>query len=398
MVSPRDVAMLQDLLAFYQAFADQNREAIHLQAESAQASARIGQIHNRLGEFQKAYTACQQTHDFFLQQEQTNHDLFPVIKNGLELGWATQMLGQHREARNLYESLRDRLEEEQKNNSVNPESSLLLAQIHLRLGSMPTGQEARRHKPTSKDHTHIALQIIKALRSRYPDHPTYRYVQALAYRNLAILDYQFGDFDNAEKHVTEAGRLLSALHKKYPKQTHYAYDLAQTFCMERREVGHPTRPKKNVSEYWHERYQIALTLAEKLMDRHPDVTAYLALHSRVHLRIAETHLSHRDQEQATSHLQQAHNGLHQLIHQERAASPYICDYLKATQTLANQWQKQKKLTIARTVLEKDLFTIEHLLQSGPRRRREWVLLARQYDTLVDIYAGLQKQTDMEKAR
>jgi len=49
----------------------------------------IGQIHNRLGQFQKAHGACQLTERLTRGQELADMGRIWLIENGLELGMAT---------------------------------------------------------------------------------------------------------------------------------------------------------------------------------------------------------------------------------------------------------------------------------------------------------------------
>jgi len=386
MISARDVAILQDLLGFYQQFAEQNQDADGLQMDIAQASYRIGQIHNRLGQFQKAQTACRLAQRLIEEQNLGEQGVMWQVENGLEYGLATQMLGQHREARDIYSGLRVKLEAIPDRMTGSEERSLLLAQIHLRLGSMPVGQGRRDRNRRTNDpvfHSQTALQLSKALLSRFPEHPTYRYVQALAYRNLALLAYHNGDLDAAENHVAGAIQLLSDLHGQFPRQAGYMYELALTYAMEEGQVSHLPGQRKVISRTWRERYQRALALSDTLATRHPSIPAYLALLSRVHLRLADVHLGEDNPSVARNHLQEAHNGLSGLINQDLSASSYVCDYLKATVSLGRLLHRDGEAQESRALLEKDLPEIEKMLQSGPRRKREWVLLARQYSALAE---------------
>ena len=400
-VSARDVAILQDLLAFYQQFAEQNQDATILQMDIARASFRIGQIHNRLGQFQKAQTACRLTRGLVRAHQLTGKDIIWQIENGLEYGWATQMLGQQREARNIYGGIRYRLEEIADQTIGREERDLLLAQTHLRLGSIPAGQgRAQRNSPGNDpvDHTKMALQLARAWLSRSPDHPAFRTIQALAYRNLAFLAYRNADHDVAEDYVTDAIKTLSDLHDQFPQQTSYMYELAMIYSMEEGQNPHSPGARKIISDTWKDRFQKALVLSDSLVVKHPTVPAYLALLSRVHLRVADVHLSENKRATAEDHLIKAHRGLSQLIKQDLAASSYICDYLKGTASLGRLLDRNGKAADGRRLLEKDLPEIERILQSGPRRKREWVLLARQYSSLAEVCEALNDRPAAKDAR
>ena len=401
MVSARDVAILQNLLGFYQQFAAQNQDASHLQMDIARASYRIGQIHNRLGQFQKAHGACQFTQRLTQSQDLADMDKIWLIENGLELGLATQMLGQHREARELYVNLLTDLREIPGNLTENQEANLLLAQTHLRLGSMPNGQDrGGRNRGTGNpvSHTQTALELSKALLSRFPQHATYQHIQALAHRNLALLAFRRGDQEAGENHVKDAVETLSKLRDQFPQQTSTLYELAIIYSMEQRQASHRPGQKRVISSTWKDRYQEALTLSGNLVTQHPTVPAYLALLSRVHLRLADVRLSENNRSEAKDHLQKAHNGLSQLIHQDLAASSYVCDYLKATQSLGRQLLRNGATRESRLLLEKYLPEIERIMRRGPRRKQEWVLLGRQYSTLAEAYETLNDRPAAKDAR
>lgn len=401
MVSARDVAILQNLLGFYQQFAAQNQDASHLQKDIARASYRIGQIHNRLGQFQKAHAACQLAQRLTKGQDLADQDRVWLIENGLELGLATQMLGQHREARELYVSLLTDLEELPGNLTENQEANLLLAQTHLRLGSMPKGQDRGGRSRGTGDpvsHTQTALEISKASLSRFPQHATCQHIQALAHRNLALLAFRDGEGDAGENHVRDAIRALSKLRDQFPQQASNLYEFAIIYSMEQGQASHRPGQKRVISSTWKDRYQEALTMSNYLVTRHPTVPAYLALLSRVHLRLADVHVSESNRSVAKDHLQQAHSGLSQLIHQDLAASSYVCDYLKATQSLGRLLLRDGAAQEGRLLLEKDLPEIERIMRRGPRRKQEWVLLGRQYSTLAEVYETLNDRPAAKDAR
>ncbi|MFC1760994.1 protein kinase [Planctomycetota bacterium] len=393
MVSARDVAILQDLLGFYLQFAGQNRNTSGLQTDIARASYRIGQIYNQLGQFQKAQEACRLTQHLTKGQEGADQNVVWLIKNGLELGWAIQMLGQHHEARDIYGDLRRRLEATSDPTTGSEERDLLLAQIHLRLGSMPMGQgqegpNRNNSNNNPRYHTKTALQLSQDWLSRCPDHPGFRYTQALAYRSLAFLAYREADRDVAENYLTDAIEHLSDLHNQFPQQASYMYELAMIYSMEEGQAPPSPGASKIMSSTWKDRYQKALTLSDTLVLKYPTVPAYLALLSRAHLRLADVHLSDNDQSRAEDHLLKAHNGLSNLIKQDLTASSYICDYLKGTFSLGRLLLHSGELDESRQLLEKDLREIERMLENGPRRKREWVLLARHYSTLAEVYEAL----------
>jgi len=159
MVSTRDVAILQNLLGFYQQFAAQNQDAAHLQMDIARASYRIGQIYNRLGQFQKAHGACQLARRLTGDQAVAHQHRVWLIENDLELGLATQMLGQQREARDIYGRLLEQLRRIPDVVADTKQTNLLLAHIHLRLGSLPQGQDRGRRRRGTDDpvsHTQTA--------------------------------------------------------------------------------------------------------------------------------------------------------------------------------------------------------------------------------------------------
>ncbi|NQV34900.1 MAG: hypothetical protein HQ515_19555 [Phycisphaeraceae bacterium] len=156
--------------------------------------------------------------------------------------------------------------------------------------------------------------------------------------------------------------------------------------------------KREFSSTWKERYQEALALSNTLVTQHPTVPAYQALLSRVHLRLADVHVSENNRSVAEEHLHKAHTGLSQLIHQDLAASSYMCDYLKATQSLGRLLLRNGAAQEGRLLLEKDLSEIERMMQRGPRRKQEWVLLGRQYSTLAMLYEALNEVPAAKQAR
>lgn len=401
MVSARDVAILQNLLGFYQQFAAQNQGAAHLQMDIARASYRIGQIYNRLGQFQQAHGACQLARRLTGGQAVADQHRIWLIENGLELGLATQMLGQQREARDIYGRLLEQLRRIPDDATDNKQTTLLLTHIHLRLGSLPRGQDRGRRRRGTDDpvsHTQTALDLSERLLSHSPEHPEYQHVQALAHRNLAILAFRNEDQGAGETHVKAAIEMLSALRDRFPGQARTLYELGILYAMEEGQALHGPVRKRVVSSEWKDRFQEGLALATDLVAQNPTVPAYLALLSRVHLRLADVHVSENSPSVAKEHLEKAHTGLSRLIHQDLAASSYVCDYLKATQSLGRLLLRNGAAQEGRVLLQRNLPDIERMMQRGPRRKQEWVLLGRQYSTLALLCEALNEMPAAKHAR
>ena len=408
-VSTRDAAVLENLLGFYSRFAEENRGSPALQAEIAKAHRRMAQIHNQLGQFEDAHVSCRAALNAYERLAGTvgSPGPDPLAKADLhiEQGFALQMTGQHKEARDAYKEALQILEGQANAAPDRLDLKLAIAKTHQRLGSIPSGgrggrggKGGRRSLGDPEASTRTALSILRKLVVVQPQNPRYRHALALAHRNLAVLYAQRGRIDDAETEIRQAVEILEQLAKASPSVPAYSYDLVITCTLGPSYVRTPHRRRRGPHEQWVRRHRTALATAKQLAASHPNVPTYLAALGRAHLVLGETLLEQRRRTEAEAELNGSVKILGSLIDQELWASTYLHDYMKAAQALARLLQKKGQARRAGELLSKRIHAIEGALMSGPRRRREWGALAKQHGELATVLARLGKAAEADRAR
>ena len=401
MVSTRDAAILQNLIKFYGRFAEQNRGNSTLELETAKAHHRVAQIHNRLGQSEDAAAACRAALKAYAQATPSWRTQASLHE---ELGLALQMGGQHRDARQAYKDALSVLRGQATRSPCGADTKLAMARIHQKLGSVPGGGRDRpgskrgRPKPRhAESSTQAALQLLNELVASDPKNTEYQHALALAHRNLAAAHFQRGRRGAAEDAAKKAIEILQRLREDCASPGRYDYDFVMTCTLGPSYTGTPRGKRERIPAVWEQRYVLALEAAKELAARHPDVPAYLAALSRAHLCMGGLHLSADREKEAEAEFRRSVEILGSLITQRLWASAYLHDYLQSAQALARLARRRGDAAQARTILGTHLDTIEDALGSGPRRRREWRLLAKQYEELAAVLGKLRDVAERKKA-
>lgn len=277
-VTPEDAALLESMLSFYDRFAEANSANLKLQFEAARAHRRVGDIHQRLGQFQEAETAYRRSLDLYEQLEQEGPQKPParLAKASLlnELGVVQKMMGRRDEAQ---QSHRDSLAILQEQHRLHPESaevSLEMVRTYNLLG-YAIWVHRRRYSDDdvplvtqAEDNHRKALELLERLMEADPSNPEYRLTLARSYRDLApVLSHW--DTAGAVEVAGNAIEILEALVAEYPTVPLYRYELVLTLS---------SRDSRRWGEAGFEegrrRFERAIELAEELSQEFASVPEY----------------------------------------------------------------------------------------------------------------------------
>lgn len=410
-VTDRDAELLSRLLGFYDQFADRNQNNPALTEKIASANQRIGQIHERLGNYEDAEQAFRRAAESYSRMSLASSDSavsFLVAQakalNGLGNVYRSQRefesaISSFREALNVL----DRVPPAAQSDDV----AFELARTHNHLAA---AYVRSRNPDAAERHVAQAEQMIGPLVKKHAQRADYLYTQAQIASNQFLIRAARRDMLAALKAKDEAIRLLEGLVETYPEIPDYAYDLSTLLSM---------TPQGIFGESFRERFTNALNraqnLARRLSSEHPRVAHYQALDSQILMRLASMSLSTGDVDTARQQMTDAVNALGKLAKSDPAYRPVYAD---AAFRAARLHLQQKDFQRAREVLEQAINSLSDAIPAltrpdpdatagsrpGPESRR-WNaprdyggrLLAMLYFSLAEALNGLGETTAAEQA-
>src|SRR5262245_5161858 len=203
-VSPDVAALLQNLLKFYDQFGERNQEDPRLHREIARAYRRVGDIEQRLGQFEKAEMAYR--HALAVYEKHTT--AFPDAERGREtatlqndLGLVIQMTGQYVSAEMMHRRAMRTL-------SASPPAPAVRFETARTNAILGTLYEKNGHPDGGETSHRAALNILNDLLKDEPNNPEYLLAKARSHRSLCTALSRKNKRDQA---VTEQGRAISIL-------------------------------------------------------------------------------------------------------------------------------------------------------------------------------------------
>jgi serine/threonine protein kinase len=408
--SEHDLRLLQQILQFYERFADQNQSNQLLRAETARAYRRVGEIQQKLGRLEQAGEALQHALTIY---KALASDGEPSEATAIETaavynawGFSLQLSGKNDEARQAYEQALTLL-----NSRQSDRSRLEVIRTHNQLGrllALPRpGGRPERHGPghegpgspsEAEGHHRQALELAQALIARDPKNPDYRFALAQSQEYLSLARLSGENKEPALEANRQAIGQLKELSADFPSVALYRQELAEAYLLS----GGPMRLLFSCGDA-SDRIQQAQAIAEKLHADHPQVPDYVLLLARANSRYASLLAMNRQFPESLAYHRKSVELLQSLA-DRYATVPWFGYMLAASrQSLAEYLRSAKLLPEARTELEKSIQTTEQLarLHREPSRRVEF-FLARQYFALSGVLRqmGQNPQADeaMAKAR
>lgn len=271
-VSESTAAILQDALMFYDQFAEQNVGNPRLLRDTATAYRRVGEIHQRLGQYEKAEQAYRQAVDILKKQAMEYPDDATLARDIAatlnDLGIASQTVRRGDEAKRCFDQAREILSNQLSRAPDSPDCRHELARTHNNLAAMQW--RTRRRNEATENH-HRALEILEQLVEQHPRTPAYRHTQAVAYRSY----FPFGAFrasaEETARYRAQAISLLEDLVRDFPNVPDYQCELSEMLTTRSSRSGNSEMPDEAEAQF-----QRAVNLARQLKDHHPTIPRYRA--------------------------------------------------------------------------------------------------------------------------
>ena len=326
-LSQEKAELLSKLIGFYDRLATESSDNPRLQLEAAKARHRVGDIHQRMGQYQKAILAYEEAINRYqsLNDEDTAIEL-EIARVLNEMGSVVDRRRGTEQASPFHEQAITRLTSNAES-SQDPSTQYELARsffLHAtsREGrgaerrqrvsvsrSTPNGRSSRTGRPdepspraagpnprrgglSSQQESALrqAIEILDTLVKNDSETPGYRFLLARCYRGLAS---RGAFFDDGTSHRAVSARILRGLIDQYPHVAAYRFELSETY----REVD--TRGPRQTRAF--EQMEISRELSEQLVDQHPNVAEYAIGLAHIHSNLGRFYLGQREFAEAEKH-------------------------------------------------------------------------------------------------
>ena len=337
--------MLNQLLPLYDQLAEQTGRDPKLLRETANASQRVGDIHQRLGRLAPAEAAYQRaiarfhdlesigqldtitqlnrarTHSSLAtiwnrqhQAEQATAELLrtvalleplavssPTPAVRLELARTHYLLGVHQRPIPGHDPLPELPRRPPVNLSSRDREGVVIRQD---LRPLPDGRGSFHHRrepfgpirnAAAIEQLNTAIVLLSELLIKHPREPEFRHLLALCHRELASVDVGEAGRNAFEKAVS----ILQELCEESPLTADYQFDLSDAYGR----IPMPVPPDQMEDCQW--RLTRALSFSAKLVDEQPHVADYMELHVHNHHRLARVLRQSNRADEAATHYAQA---------------------------------------------------------------------------------------------
>ena len=317
MINQDTARVLERMLAFYDRLADANVSSgdTSLEAESAKARRRVGDLYQNLGQFTQAREAYHQAMERYEALTRIN------AEHAVEIAQLHHALGSMHSQQHEYDSALAHYENALQSlltRPATPSVKFELAKTYYLIGKLPLQggrqpnpierpflawhdwndmgrRQLPRHAPPattdetlpeSETENHEAerelllgnaIELLLGLRHDEPDSPAYRLLLALCFRESAT-KRTFNP--NVPSPRTTAAQLLSELVAEYPGTARYKFELSETY-----RAFEPNLIPSGETDRYIEQLLIARSLVEELVLEQTHVATY-----RVHLAHVYAHL------------------------------------------------------------------------------------------------------------
>jgi len=304
-LSRETAALLGDMLSFYNRLAAQPGEDAAVREKAAQANRRLGDIRQRLGQYDAAREAYSRAIDIYGQLPRDAAHQAQIARLHNELGSAYRMTQQSAKALQSHQAALAALDLI-KGDAPSPAGVRYeLARTHFFLANRErpapgTGHHPRRHGPPprmreakgrpeegvsqglppheARAALDKAIALLDDLRKEYPSNPNYRHLLARCYREQS---QQLGPegHEAASEALEKAVVGLDELVRDFPDVPDYRYDLSETLAA----VDPVRRPTAFLTDWDIEgRLRRALDVSQGLVSDFPNIPHYLG--SQAHIQ------------------------------------------------------------------------------------------------------------------
>ena len=437
-LSKEAAALLEHMLGFYDRLSQVGAGDVELRQKAANANRRVGDIRQRLGQFEQAEGAYRHALKLYQElQPERPRDMAIMREVGRihnEMGVVQLAQGRPTEARASYGKALDVLASVPLDAPTPEPYQFELARTYYLLSRRP-GRESGPGPPEPKDepdrrgddrqdrpppkpppkearpnrdsgppdpdtdrqeregHLSLAIAILEALVEQHPVIPDYRLMLAHCYRELPPGPPGRTE-ESSPDPIDRATEVLRQLAEDYPDVPDYRYELCETLATTRFQGPRFDAEEDPTAE---QRLHTALEISQELVRKHPNIPEYAA--AQVHIRHKLAHVLRETSrpKEAEASLRTALDLQSALVRQFPAVSSHRVWQAVVQESLADLLRERGELNEARSLLEEAIATLNECLA------REWKpeyerLLSRNYENLADVLTQLGEPALAEETR
>ena len=406
-VSPQDAALLENILGFYDRFAEANRDNDRWLYETAVARRRMGEIYQRLGRLDEAQAAYRRALEHYRRVQQSG--VYPrdslvetaFVHNELgELigatGHFTDSLKEHQEA---FEILETASEEEAETAGYRFE----LARTYSFLARSYAMEDALgpAHPDVSENRKRVvelldqAFELLVTLSKENPRDGDTRLFMAECLHLLWMTNRLDQTDGNESPAQAAALRILEELARDFPDNPRYQSALAHAYMI----ASHSalSDPDQDTVAEQQSRLERAVAMAEQLAAQYPDINEYKDLLSRCYSTLADLLIDLDQWDEAEPYCRRALALMNEVRGTNPSSTFYQIGYLRVRSILAGVLWLQGHAEEAHDLLEEVVqspSTMPTELANSSITRR---FLAEAYLQLAEVSKTLGDPTGSAKA-
>ena len=398
------VKLLQDMLAFFDQLAKQLTNDARPREKAAGANCRVGDIRQRLGQYDEAAAAYGRAIDIYRKLAQSPAEStrlnLEIARTQNELGRLYRATGQNDKARQFHLEALATIESASPGPSAPPKVRYELARTHyfLGIGHPPPGPPpggpghgppfARRERGepgpprvpgAEQEHMQQATAMFSELAEQFPSNPNYRHMLALCYRD-GVPHGDALDRDATASAFDKATHILEQLVHDFPDVPDYRYDLSKTYAMP--DFHRPPSDQNYAASEL--RLRKALSIAEQLAAEYPHIPLYAVSLAHIYHRLGDVLRRSDRLDEAELFVRKAVALQSSLVNQFPKVPSYLLWLAVFRNSLANVLVARGQLKEARSLLEDTVATLTSLQEKNPDLWFVHGMLGRSYRSLASV--------------
>ncbi len=389
-VTGDDAELLQSLLVFYQEFAERNSADAGVHLETAKAHHRIGDIRQRLGQFDLAATAYAEALRIYRDMTSAgSHDLtllLATVEASNQRGVTLSRAGHMREAIEVHMFSRDLLTRQPATLRDTTACRFALAETCIYLGAIwarddavtapllvrgggargglarsgagrggpGPGNAAVRSNAASwmKENQETALAILNDLIAQDPTNGQYRLALARCHRNFLPWTLREGHAADAARNLQTSIQILEQLVADYPDTPSYSYELADVSS-----IDPPTLWNTAFGQQSRQRLERAEQISRKLTSAFPNQPQYELLHANALYRLGLVLRRKGESDLAIRFLAESLQRLQGLLDRFPDVPVYVASLCQVTDDLGTLQREAGSLEDSRETLESGILRL-----------------------------------------
>jgi eukaryotic-like serine/threonine-protein kinase len=425
-LSKEAAALLEDMLPFYDRLAKQVTNEAEVLEKVARANRRVGDIRQRLGQYDEAVAAYSRAIEVYEQlgrpRPQETHVPLEIARIRNELGGLFRSTQRFADAQRSHVTALTILHSVSKGQQNRPETRYELARTCYFLGMRPRPEPGaerpgppRNRRPPPEESTDgeaggvrppspqrpppvpdeprsqedrrqqdecmaKAIDLLNRLIEEYPSKPDYRHMLALCHRDRSI-ELERRDRAAGKLALDKATKLLEQLVADFPEVQDYRYDLSETYAAV---DPHHAPPSDRTDAETAERLRKALRLSEKLGAENPYVPQYMASQAHLHHQLTAVLTRMREWDKAEQSHRRAIDIQTSLVEQFPEVPSYQLWLGQFRNSLGQFLLERTRLREARVLLDGTATMLTGLMARHPEMEYIHGLLDQTYTTLATV--------------